>query len=1035
MSLFTLFKYSIVSQVKSSFCLFQKFQLSINKRHLSRSYYTFKMVEHYESVSKVYNNVIKSEEDSRTYCGLELVNGMRVLLISDPATDKSAAALDVRIGYMSDPRDLPGLAHFCEHMLFLGNEKYPSENDYNKFLQQHGGCSNAYTTGDNTCYYFDIAPNSLKDALDRFAQFFLCPLFTESATEKEVNAVDSEHEKNLQMDTWRLVQLEKSTCNPNHDYSKFGTGNIETLWNIPKSKGINVRDELLKFHEKYYSSNIMGLAVLGKESIEELAEIVVPLFSNLTNKNVAIPEWKDHPFDPDHLKLQGFVVPVKDIRSLNISFPVPDLHHLYKSNPGHYLSHLIGHEGPGSLLSELKKYGWVNKLVSGYKTVAKGFAVFIANLDLTDEGIDHINDIVTHFFQYLAMLKKEGPQEWIFEECKNIASMTFRFKDREKPQFYVYSLAGMMFDYPMEEILCGSYLLHYYEPDLINNLLGMLTPETIRIAVVGKKYEDICTDTEKWYGTHYKLQPIPENILDIWRNVKTHPSYKLPPPNEFIPTSFELLPRDDVSKHPQLIENTAMGHLWFKQDEEFLLPKCVLTFEIESPLAYLDPLHYNMNNLFVQLVKDSLNEYAYAAELAGLSYCLRSTKIGIYMYIKGYNDKLHVLLAKIMDRLTNFKIDEKRFNILKEELHRCLKNFHAEQPHRHAIYFTSLLLAERIWTNDELLNCIDEVTIEGVRQMIPRLLAKVHIEALIHGNVTKKQALFLMNGIESALQKNMNTKYLMPSQLTRDREIQLADGHHYVYEVTNDIHSCSSVEAYYQCGVQETRSNMLLELLCELLSEPCFNFLRTQEQLGYIVCSGPRRSSCAQGIRILVQSDKLPCYVDGRIEAFIQYFDRHIQDMSDEEFQNHIQSLSTLRLEKPKKLHMQTVKYWLEISSRQYNFDRDNLEVAALQAITKEELYSFYKDLLAYDAPKRKKLSVHVKSASCKYVNEIHEDVRFPCAPEPKDGLIPPPPAFRPPEKIDNVITFKYSLGLYPLVPPCICIPPPSCVVPEKSKL
>lgn len=58
----------------------------------------------------------------------------------------------------------------------------------------------------------------------RFAQFFLCPLFDESCKDREVNAVDSEHEKNLMNDAWRLFQLEKATGNPSHPFSKFGTG-------------------------------------------------------------------------------------------------------------------------------------------------------------------------------------------------------------------------------------------------------------------------------------------------------------------------------------------------------------------------------------------------------------------------------------------------------------------------------------------------------------------------------------------------------------------------------------------------------------------------------------------------------------------------------------------------------------------------------------------------------------------------------------------------------------------------------------------
>ena len=108
--------------------------------------------------------------------------------------------------------------------MFLGTEKYPDETEYSKFLSQHGGGSNAYTAGDHTNYYFDVTPKNLEGALDRFSQFFIAPLFTESATDREVNAVNSEHEKNLPSDAWRLMQLESSLSDPEHDYHKFGTG-------------------------------------------------------------------------------------------------------------------------------------------------------------------------------------------------------------------------------------------------------------------------------------------------------------------------------------------------------------------------------------------------------------------------------------------------------------------------------------------------------------------------------------------------------------------------------------------------------------------------------------------------------------------------------------------------------------------------------------------------------------------------------------------------------------------------------------------
>lgn len=278
------------------------------------------------------NNIAKSQQDNRDYRGLKLANGLKVLLISDPSTDKAAAALTVDVGHMSDPDNLPGLAHFCEHMLFLGTKKYPNENAYSTYLSENGGTSNASTFADNTKYYFDVVPNKLEGALDRFAQFFIAPLFTASATDREINAVNSEHEKNLATDVWRIRQVNKSLADPKHPYSKFGTGNEKTLKDDPKQLGIDVRDELLKFHEKWYSANIMCLSVYGKENLDELEAMIVSRFSEIINKDVESPKWPHHPFLPEHHGTKILIVPIKDSRTLTLTFPTDDLDEYYKAS-------------------------------------------------------------------------------------------------------------------------------------------------------------------------------------------------------------------------------------------------------------------------------------------------------------------------------------------------------------------------------------------------------------------------------------------------------------------------------------------------------------------------------------------------------------------------------------------------------------------------------------------------------------------------------------------------------------------------------
>ena len=100
-----------------------------------------------------------SRADERRYALRTLANGLRVIVVSDPRADMAAAALEVSVGSFSDG-DVEGLAHFCEHMCFLGTEKFPDENSFSAFLNENGGSSNAYTASEETNYHFEASCRS-----------------------------------------------------------------------------------------------------------------------------------------------------------------------------------------------------------------------------------------------------------------------------------------------------------------------------------------------------------------------------------------------------------------------------------------------------------------------------------------------------------------------------------------------------------------------------------------------------------------------------------------------------------------------------------------------------------------------------------------------------------------------------------------------------------------------------------------------------------------------------------------------------------
>jgi hypothetical protein len=151
------------------------------------------------------DQIEKSPADDKLYRALTLPNGLRVLLTSDAKADTAAAALNVHVGHNSDPDSIPGLAHFCEHMLFLGTARYPTEGELETYLSRNAGRSNAFTGNEETCYHFTVRQDALQGALERFSQFFVAPLFSASGVEREINAVNSEHAKNLNTDRYAYI--------------------------------------------------------------------------------------------------------------------------------------------------------------------------------------------------------------------------------------------------------------------------------------------------------------------------------------------------------------------------------------------------------------------------------------------------------------------------------------------------------------------------------------------------------------------------------------------------------------------------------------------------------------------------------------------------------------------------------------------------------------------------------------------------------------------------------------------------------------
>ena len=365
----------------------------------------------------------KSPNDRRDYRYLTLNNQLRVLLVSDPETDKSAAALSVYRGSFHEPDSRPGLAHFLEHMLFIGTGKYPEVDSFQQYITANGGSSNAYTALDHTNYFFDIKNSGLSEGLDRFGHFFIDPLLSEEYVEREKNAVHSEYQMQIKDDGWRGYMVSKQALNPEHPGHRFTIGSLDTLDG-------DVKADLDRWFDDNYSADQMGLVVLGQGSLDELQALVEPLFNQVPNANIGPSHPAVPPFTSAQLPAQLSSKALKNSNRLSISFPIPNTLAAYRNKPEQYVSNLLGHEGRGSLHSDLTQRGWIERLGAGSQDFDNSTSLFSVELMLTEQGKDHVPEIMGLVFAQLDTLRSVEPEAWRYAEQAKIAELAFQFQDK-----------------------------------------------------------------------------------------------------------------------------------------------------------------------------------------------------------------------------------------------------------------------------------------------------------------------------------------------------------------------------------------------------------------------------------------------------------------------------------------------------------------------------------------------------------------------------------------------------------------------------
>ncbi len=891
-----------------------------------------------KTTASVTADVIKSDNDQRQYEYLQLPNHMRVLLVSDPEADKAAAAMSIQVGSVSNPPGRDGLAHFLEHMLFMGTEKYPDVDEYSSFIKRNGGSDNAFTADNQTTYYFDIKADALEPALDRFAQFFIAPLFDAKYVEREANAVHSEYQLKLKEDSRRIDAAEKQSYNPASPYARFFVGSLETLADRKDSK---VRDDLIAFYNKHYSANIMGLSVVGRQPLPVLRAWVEEKFS-------AVPDRKATPYrpakdellyKPGQLPLEVDLLPLKKLHKLTLAFPIPSQRANYRTRPSNYVANFIGDEGQGSLFDLLKKKGWITSLSAGGQDLDDVQGVFNVSMNLTETGVQHIPEIAHYLFDYIDLLRDSGVERWRLDELRRKSALDFRFEEKMPASSYAMILSGKLLHYPAEDVLRGGKIFEDWKPELLGELLDRLRPENLAMTLVDP---EVKTDKiEPFYKVPYRVSRIGNDLMASWTKEAIQGQLLLPKPNPFIPEKVEIKPLLKPAPVPVALEKKAGQVLWYQQDGEFAVPRAVFMLNLEIPDVRDTAKKAVSQSLLVDLVKDQLNAWSYPAQLAGLSYSISPTEEGLTLLVYGYDEKQPVLLEKVLAALQHPRLPEDRFKLYKDKFKRSLANQALDRPYNQILNERTRRLLTPSWSPKQKLAALEPLTRQDLQAYAAQLFDRAEVKVLSYGNLTAEEARAMNALLDQTL---LSTTRLMVVPEPRLTIIPKGRTLSYRYDVD---HPDSAVVINFQGNEKSIAEQARWRLLGHIMASPFFSALRTEQQLGYVVAAAFSEVEDMPGMIFLVQSSAVSSdELQKRMETFVRQYADKLKAMDEKEFASHKAGLLTKLLKKDDMMLTRALRYMDNLEREQYGFDFKRQVADEVEKLSKAELLAFYQENL-----------------------------------------------------------------------------------------
>lgn len=870
-------------------------------------------------------SINKPKFDVRDFVGGTLDNGVKYVFVNDESLQKSFVSVTIHTGSFQNPKEYAGLAHFLEHMLFMGSNKYPNENHYNSRLNELGGYSNAYTDVMETVYYFNVFDDGLEEIIDIFSRFFIDPIFDSDAVNRELNAIDSEHQKNINNDTWRKYQFVLNLANTNNPINGFVTGSNESL----NKKGI--RDKVIEFYNNFYTANNISICISSSKNFDKLFEIIESTFGQIKkytsteNNKLVIPK-------PSYSFNNGKSFHIKSISNkyeVSYMYEIPYQEKYLSSKEFTIFDMILTEKSENSLYFHLKKLGYLNSIY----TEIRYEGVFTITLNLTKEGFSNM--------QYCEHLLFDTIKKISYLNINNIAkyfekllNVTFDCLNKFDTESLCNMLSVNHFYYNTINVFDGSFKIFKVNPtheytELFNKYINV--NNLIKI-IYSQEYYGM---SHKYLKSQYYQTEYTELNLIFDDSYSHGDLIYFDTSNEYLNAEPNVIKNIDNYQIPTLIAEKQ----WYGACSQFGEPLVNIWLQLNNSNYFSTAKNYVLTQISCSILNFLVNTILYKPlQLCYNIYFDPSASLScININISSLNDfsKVQLLLSQLREFIFNIdkhfnKIDERYTNNLIVSFNESYQNIKFSNPFEFSTYLVKSMVIQTEYSYDDLINQIKIITYQDIKSHITSLFDGASLTTLTYGNIQVKSVTNLFSQFSKLF-------YNSSSPLPQINNIQDVNISH-----PNPNEKSNCVSYFYKVGKFTPKDYSLLLILHKILGENFYDILRTKYQLGYITKLNMSVFRDDYYISERIQSAKPVELVKQKMNEFNENIEKFIKDSAFEKF---IETINKELDEPDYSLSDKINRYRPEISLRTYLFNRNELVKEQLNKLTKQDVLQFAKQL------------------------------------------------------------------------------------------